>query len=98
MLDKHVMFLDVPRGGLMGKRTQRNGHSEVARPYELASREPTRLRLVACPQCGEDVHLHRSRWRLQDLPFRILLSIPVRCGSCTKRFYIGRWSKAKAAT
>lgn len=42
---------------------------------------------LKCPYCG----LRRcstSHFRLSDLPYLLLLRLPVRCHSCQERFYV----------
>jgi hypothetical protein len=43
---------------------------------------------MKCEQCGS-IKLRTSRLQRMDLPHLLLLQLPVRCRSCSKRRYVG---------
>jgi len=42
---------------------------------------------IECPRCGANNRMHRSHWRLHDLPWLLLLMRPVRCIDCYARYH-----------
>jgi len=44
---------------------------------------------VVCPECGQSRY-RRARFRISDIPYAILMHLPLRCGNCAARFRV--WS------